>query len=124
MLLNPLTFPTDPASFNYTVCFPVHCRLTQLISTAEDVAVFQQIATGFLSESSTIYVESLANLDPTCSSTMKRCFDIIWSVNDKHKYVEQYLHHCAGIRIYFPREGVQVLVHRQELISILYQKCH
>lgn len=124
LLLNPLTFPTDPASSNYIACFPVHCHLTHLISTAENVAVFQRTATGFLSKSSTIYVESLANLDPTSSSTMKQCFDIIWSMNDKYKCVEQYLHHCAAIRIYFPREELQVLVCKQELISTLYQKCH
>lgn len=42
-------FPDWLASFNYILYFPVHFHLTRLISSAKNVAVFQQIALGFLS---------------------------------------------------------------------------
>lgn len=74
VLLNPFSFPTDQASFNYILYFPVHCHLTRLISSAETMAIFQQIARGFLSKSSIVYNRVPANLDPTCPNTMKQWF--------------------------------------------------
>lgn len=72
LLLNPFSFPTDYASFNYILYFTVHCHLTRFISTAENVAIFKQIATGFLFKSSIFYNRLSDNLDPTCPNTMKQ----------------------------------------------------
>lgn len=121
LLLNPFSFSTDYASFNYILYFPVHCHLTRLISTAENVAIFKQIATGFLFKSSIFYNRFSDNSDTTCPNTMKQWLGY-YLVSSIHNCAEQYLYQYVNIRMYFHGEGV--LNCKQELISTLYRKFH